>query len=111
MDVLGAQSLSHCNTNNNSGVNTQSLSMREITVVNKEGTAGLDEELHLSMLNVDISDPSFCLLDKSMGLAKKSTMKSAQNSTINLLQLAATHGINEIHLSNEDESRNEFTPG
>ena len=73
MDVLGAQSLN----NYNSGYQTQSLSMREITVVNKEATAGLDDELHLSMLNVDISDPSFCLLDKSIGLAKKSTMKSA----------------------------------
>ena len=51
--------------------------MREIAVVNKDTSAGLDDELHLSMLNVDISDPSFCLLDKSIGLAKKSTMKSA----------------------------------
>ena len=83
--------------------------MREIPVVNKEITAfPTDEELHLSMLNVDISDPSFCLLDKSIGLTKKSTMKSAQNSTINLLQLAATHGIDEIHLSND--SKNESTP-
>jgi hypothetical protein len=87
------------------------MSMREIPIVNKETTIGLDDELHLSMLNVDISDPSFCLLDKSMGLAKKSTMKSAQNSTINLLQLAATHGIDEIiHLSNEVDSKNESTP-
>ena len=54
------------------------MSMREIPVVNKEIKAfPSDEELHLSMLNVDISDPSFCLLDKSMGLTKKSTMKSA----------------------------------
>jgi hypothetical protein len=77
MDVLGAQSLNNYNSQFNSGMQTQSMSMREIAVVNKDTTAGLDDELHLSMLNVDISDPSFCLLDKSIGLAKKSTMKSA----------------------------------
>jgi len=74
--------------------------MRELPIIVQDVATGLDDELHLSMLNVDISDPSFSLLNKSIGLTKKSTMKSAQNSTINLLALAATHGIDDITLSN-----------
>ena len=61
------------------------MSMRELPMASKENTTGHEDELHLSMLNVDISDPSFSTLNKSIGLAKKLTMKSAQNSTINLL--------------------------
>ena len=53
MDILGAQSLNNYNSNYNSGVQTQSMSMREMPIVNKENTAGLDEELHLYRADID----------------------------------------------------------